>query len=387
MARAAFATFALAVAGWAQECTTCKNLHFVACRSCAAFESRVVLCSVAAACRLCAGTSTTLCLHCKAPGNDAPILRVRQRRADLAQAFLREHFALLAAHQLDERLVLQCRTEHFTVLYGVERLDDCAAVTRHDQLHLYADRLEAVHARLTTVLGLDAAQPATPPRRIAILTDEQDVRRLGAAWCGIELQGLGAVCAEPGAAVLWQTRAHRSDASLHRLVVHTAAQLIVGQQLPPDQVDQLGYGWLEAGLAHWCEAEFAGGVCENFTVLERPQPPRTFWGGDWRRAVRALLDSGKLPALADLLATERSDFDFAQHAAVFAFVDHLVQAVAVPTTGTAAAKAEPGPLAAILRAARAGTVSPKAVTEVLRTDLGPVEASFHAFVQNHYSAR
>lgn len=88
----------------------------------------------------------------------------------------------------------------------------------------------------------------------------------------------------------------------------------------------------------------------------------------------------KCPHLADLFATEESDFDPEQHALAFAFVAWLGTSAAAPTTG-AERVASPAPLATLLAAAKAGRTAATAVPAVLHADLAAVETRFREFVR------
>jgi len=235
------------------------------------------------------------------------------QRRELAQALRTAHRDLATTLRFDERAVPMCRTPHLTLLFGVEKLAGCPEDELHGQLHLFADRLEALHAQLAVVLALDATAPAEP-LRVALLSDERTARRVARTWCGgVEMQGLGTIDVERGVAVLSATRAHGTDAALHGVLAHVLARLVLGRLVTPRQRDELGYGFLDAGLAHWCEMRCAGRA-ENFCVLDRLERPREYHGGDSGRAARGLLDRTALPSLERLLVTGCSDFDFADHA-------------------------------------------------------------------------
>jgi hypothetical protein len=156
--------------------------------------------------------------------------------------------------------------------------------------------------------------------------------------------------------------------------------LLLAQALPDLDPDATGYGWFAAGLAHWLEAEQAGGRCENFAFQGHPQVPRSFQGGEWRSGVRELLEQGRLPPLAELVRTEQSDLDFVQHAQAFALIDLLLAASPAPVTPSPVTTA---PLQRIFEAARAGKRGEATLAEML----GDADARLQAFVKERYPRR
>jgi hypothetical protein len=370
-----------------QPCTSCGGALTVVCPKASKFEAEVIACSVAAACRTCEGAGALPCPVCKpAPTDDA--MRELVRRRELARALQGEHQALVKANELGANTAMQCRSSSFLLLWDARAIGSNGAGARHAQMHECMRVLGGMRARVAELLDEDTAQVLTLPLRIAVVVDEDAGARMARSWCGLEWQGQGVACPNKISAVVMQSGLPRDAVALHGVVVHAAAHLLLGQRLSAELRDELGYGWLDAGFAHWCEAEFAAGARQSCCVLERLQAPREFQNGNWRQAVRAMVDAGTLPALSELLAVERSDLDLAQHAIAFAFVDFLVQGVAAPVThDVAKAGRAPAPLRALVDAARRGERSEMALAAVLHRDLAGVETAFREFVRAKYEAR
>lgn len=271
------------------------------------------------------------------------------------------------------------RTPHFELTLFVDRIEACPVNTRDDQTRLYGERLEALCARLHAELGLAAPPDVVTPWRLVVLDDERLARAAARSVCRRDLQGAGVIAGVEGAAVLWPDRGQCRDGALWRLLAHAATQLVVARALPLRQQDELGYGWLAHGIAHRMTTELPDGLVDTFVVGDVVMPPARCFGGAFRPAAAGLLQRGRLPALADLLATEARDFDFAQHVAALALVDWLAGTAAAPITGPVASAPAP-PLARLLAAAQRGTRSADAIVATLGGDLAASAARWQAFV-------
>jgi hypothetical protein len=382
---AAFAALACAMApAQAQApapCATCGGKGLVPCRACAAVEADCVVCTVAAACPRCQGALATACPGCA----DRAAQDGLQRRRAEAQQFVAAGRELLAQCRVDAGTAMQCRTPHFDLLFAVGRIDGAPSADPHAQMHLFAQRLERLHARCVALFG---AGPGGERVRLAVVKDGKEAQAACLLFTGVEMQGAGGASrgSKPSGVLLWGA-ASGKDPALHRALVHLTAHLLLAQALPDVEPDAPGFGWLDEGLAHWLEADLVDGRCENCCILGRPQPPRQFWNGDWRTGARELLEAGQLPSVAALLATDASDLDLAQHAAAFALVDFLLCKRAAAVT-PAAEKPPPAPLQRLLAAARAGTRADAALAAALDRPVldgkgAGVDGEFRDFVRRY----
>jgi hypothetical protein len=352
----------LAVTVTAQTCASCAGTGELHCRSCLV-ERDCVWCSVAAACSRCRGALAIACPDCRVGA------AAEAARANAAAAERDTFRTALAAAGVDGTDLLRCRTAHFELIAAPGRLGTLA--DPHLVLHRCAEWLEAMRSRLLEQFG--KPDPPPGPCRVVLVRDARLARRLTAAWTGREAQGLGGSGGDPTTVVL-QMEASSSEAGLRRLLAHhTAHRLLAGYRL-----QERGYGWLDVGLAHWLEADQGEGRCEHFCLQGRPQPPRQFYGGDWRAGARTLLDEGQLPTLPTLLACESDRFDFALHAHALLLVDFLLAQSSAPVTH--GGKPPPPPLVQLLAG---GVERPAAVVlpEVLGRDLVTIDLGMQEFLR------
>jgi hypothetical protein len=241
-------------------------------------------------------------------------------------------------------------------------------------------RLEDVVAEVRRMLGHHAMRlPAT--LRVVLCTEDRVTRRLCRGFVGTEAQALGAFGGTPPTLVL-QVPTTADAVDLRRLFAHSLATLA----LESWRLDRSGLGWLQVGCAHSVEARFGDGLCENFVLQGHPQTPRRFHGGDWRTGVRELLEAGSLPALADVVARDADEFDFAQHALAFAMVEFLLRQSAPTVTGGERV-AEAPPLERLFDAGLPATPGVERLVHVLGKGLPAIERDLHAFVRSSYPRR
>jgi hypothetical protein len=320
------------------KCATCGGDGLVACGSCDAGEREVEQCSATLACKGCGGARAAPCAACDMGHGAGAALDARRAAA-------REW---LAARQQatgfgGKAAAVHVRTAHFELCLAGAPAE--AADELHRAAHRCAAELETLRALLVEKLGGDAAAGVVPGTRaqVAIVRERAAAARLAADWAGVELQGLGKLRgdAAPALVLLREPKLVPDDAALQRLLAFHGARLVLAPLFGVP--DERGGGWLESGIAHWCEAEIAGGRCMSFAALDWPQPPQRFWDGDWRTGARALLEQDRLPTLADVVGRDTEDLDFAQHVTVFAFVDWLLAAGTAPAiTGGAQQQAAAG---------------------------------------------
>lgn len=168
--------------------------------------------------------------------------------------------------------------------------------------------------------------------RLVLLRDGDDARRVARRMVGLELHGL-AVLGFDGrnaAGLRLDAREVGDGDALRGLVAHVVTRLLLVQRLGSSP-GEAGHGWIEAGVVARFEAR-AGveqGVAARPNLFvgfgERVWRPASAYGrGDWALAAREQLESGRLPALVDLVALPPEEMDLEAWAAARAFVEFLL---------------------------------------------------------------
>lgn len=339
-------------------------------------EQQVLFCSVAADCRAC----------------DGALEKGAREEAIQRRALVRRWRRGIAADHLEaaDGGALLLRTENVDLVFAPGRVTGGPERSPHGLLHLYGRRIERIRAAVLRDLGWTASDlvPAPDPARTAagvgagprgpvtdritvcILAEGAVHRRAVRRRHGLESQGVGSrrTDGEMELLLLRDDALFPDDDALHRAVVHHGVHLLIARVAPAGALE--GTGWLAAGLAHHFEARLVDGTCANTCHHGRPQPPSSFWNGDWEKAARVLVaaadeQEGKPSWLRVLLEKRLDDLDLADRAVALALVRFLEVSQGVGGEG----------LGRMVVAAKRG-----AGPEELLRPLGGIEAARSAFV-------
>lgn len=330
----------------------------------------VRFCSVAAGCKSCSGALAVACRQCRDSGAEAAL----QARRKLVAEWLekrRQH----ADDAVGHRTLLHLETEHCDLVSGLGALQvGKQKLDPHAVLHLYGQRIEALCADFRTLFELTEAD--MPGRlRVYLFRQQKDHGVIGPRETGLGNAGSTGLKQMGPAFVysMWQDpRSVAADEALHRNVVHNVTHLLLSQALPVQWIGNRKHGWLDEGLAHWFE-DRTNGKCTNYCYEEVLTVPGAGWkNGVWRPHVRKLLESGELPSFAHLSTRNTDQLTFEEHAAAFAWVDHLI-------TAHGGAR-----LRDLVRALKAGQPTREALQAVYGHNPLTIEAPFHAWIREHY---
>ncbi|MBL8754001.1 MAG: hypothetical protein JNK15_11945, partial [Planctomycetes bacterium] len=163
------------------------------------------------------------------------------------------------------------------------------------------------------------------------------------------------------------------DEAVHRNLVHSVTHLLLSQMKPALFLGNRKHGWIDEGVAHWFEDKLVG-KCTNFCFEEvLLQPGTGFKGGQWRPAVRKLVDEGKVVTFAELSSKNTDQLTFVEHALAFAYVDFLVVGHGGPKFRD------------LLRLVKGGTETRDALTKVYGWNPITIDAQFLPWVKANYS--
>lgn len=330
----------LAPASFAQEpapvapptCRKCESTGVLACKDhrgpLLELEHGVAACSVAIACRRCAGVLEIDCPACDRPDVAE---RLTARREELA-AWLAERRAHVDRFcKADD--IEHLRTEHvdLTFSFGGATVDK-RKLDQHERMHLYGERIEAVRRRFMAVLELSDADfpeigPDSSPRLdVNMFGDLRDMREMSPRLTGIGAMGnnIKLTGGIPVWCVVDDPRGMKNDIDVHRVVVHNVTHLLLSNMLPARELGPTGEGWLDEGIAHWFEME-VDGRCSTYCVEEAVLMPGTNWkNGSYRVGIRQLADAGALLSFVEVYQKNSDDLDLPENAHAYAWVDYLM---------------------------------------------------------------
>ena len=284
----------------------------------------VVHCSVAVECKVCAGALANDCKQCANPTVEQSLAQrqklgkewLAKRRETIDALTPREPFHHLATPHFDLAFTLKPAT------VGKDKLDT------HARLHLFGERLETLRATFLQVLEVPDAD--LPDRCTVVMNEEpKDHGILGPRLTGLGTAnsvGLKLMGPEYVFSMWNDKRSLPDDEAVHRNLVHNVTHLLLSQMKPAMFLGNRSHGWIDEGVAHWFEDKLVG-KCTNFCFEEvLMMPGAGFKGGQWRPAVRKLVDEGKAVTFAALSSRNTDQLTFVEHAFAFAYVDFLVTA-------------------------------------------------------------
>ncbi len=307
-----------------KKCRYCNTTGMVACedkvhgRVDLSMEGNMVLCTHVGECDTCNSLGRIVCDKCLRPDAAKRLARMHEKRA----AALVRHQELEAEMK---RKLPGGESEHFRLLWDIESMKiGRKRLDQHELLHLFADRMEQVHARYLEVLQVKEREiPDRSAMAVWWLPKDHDdaARRFcgGNASMGVKRMGPKPFFSTCG------TRSHfPSDEDLHRYLVHNAAHLLLSNHTPSKWMGQYkGGGWFDEGLASWFEIDL---VERAQTWCFQEQGTGGPWGkGKWRIAVRKLVQQDRQPSVATVLGRDVNTLQQAEQAIAFSLIDYLIQ--------------------------------------------------------------
>jgi hypothetical protein len=304
-----------------RRCARCKGRAWVECREHGkldlAHERDTLYCSVIDGCATCGGIGWQACAACDGGAQAAD---AQARRTFAAEARAR----LAALDTTMGRALRKAESAHFVLVWEMTGMK--VGKKPHDEhamLHLTLQRLEAVYADYTALLGV-ADEAFEKKSRVFVWYLPDDHKRASQAFCdmvapaGTKLMGL-----DPNYSVCGNNRFFKDDEQLHRNLVHCTAHLLFSHQYPPQWIGNLKGGWAEEGLAHLFE-ERGLGICDNYCYQEQ-NTRFDFQDGRFKPALRKLVEEEAMPSLAGVLQRNTDQLEPAEHAVALAVVEYLIE--------------------------------------------------------------
>lgn len=306
-----------------RKCRHCQTTGLVTCgdkvhgRTDLSMEGNMVLCTLVEDCPTCEGIGRIRCGRCKRPDMVRHIERLRERRAA----------ALVRHREFEAEMKLKLpggESEHFRLLWDLESVKvGRKRLNQHQLLHLFADRMEEVHARYLEVLHVKERE--IPDRiSMAVWWLPSDHANAARRFCGASASmGVKRMGPKPFFSACGNRSHFPSDEDMHRYLVHNAAHLLLSNQTPSRWMGQYkGGGWFDEGLASWFEIDL---VERAQTWCYQEQGVGGPWGkGKWRVAVRKLVQTGRQSSVATVLSRDVNTLEQAEQAIAFSLIDYLI---------------------------------------------------------------
>ncbi|MEM7308532.1 MAG: hypothetical protein AAF682_17755 [Planctomycetota bacterium] len=301
-------------------CGKCKRVGLLPCaehkKLDLSYAGDVLFCSFLADCESCGGTGLVDCPKCEHPEAVA--------RNDAKKAVVGERAEALAA--LDDamgRTLRKAESEHFVLVWEVDRLKvGRKKIGDHALLHLYLRRLEELYAAYTELLGVDDDQ-LEKKCEVFVWSDLQDHLKAGTEFCRFSQEaGTLSLGNEPKYSVVGLTKTRKTDAQLHRHLVHNVTHLLMSHQRPVTWVGNIRGGWADAGLAHYFEDKLFE-TCDNYCYKASNEIP-DYKGKAWRPMVRKLVEDEAAPAATEVFQQNTVSLTADHHLVSFSFMDFLL---------------------------------------------------------------
>ena len=305
-------------------CTYCKNRGVKPCKK----HSKKVLalendgvtefCSYVSSCETCEGPLHVHCYHCK---NDPAEALLNHNRNEFSEWRTER---TVKVEKLFRRKLLMASSKNFDIVWNLKRMTvGRNKMNPHEMVHLYLKRLEDLRSLFFKTLELKKGDVSCPVE-IYVWRFSQDqalaapkFTGMGSAGTGVKLMGVKCVFT-----MLYEKRTLRTDADLHRHLVHNVTHLLMANMSPIRWIGNLKGGWADEGLAHYFEF-MLDKKCTTY-CFEEVASNMNFKGGKWLVALRKRVAIGNVPSFA-LISTKNSDSLSAfEHAVAFSYIHYLL---------------------------------------------------------------
>jgi hypothetical protein len=319
---------------------------------------------VAAACETCVGTRRVPCPKCQTTATEAYASEQAAQRAWLATTRpYDEAFGRPLAH---------AESAHFDLVFDIPELDVEGGASRHGGMHVYLERLEALHAQVSADLGARDSDYLAPTR-VFLWSKEADQREASLRYTrqssSTESKLMGK---EPVVTIFYDKAWLHEEFELHQAVVHQVAHCLLSNVWDGIWPGNIRAGWLDEGFAHAYELALFGEVrhycyVESDTILDLER-------GSWEPPVRAAVDAGKAPGFLGVAGKNTTELLPAEQPFAWSYVDFV-------------RRAHPTALGPLARALKARQPLKDALAATLGLSPFQFEDAWREFVRARYAAK
>ena len=308
-------------------CIKCNSTGVLPCnkhpRSECELEGNVLYCSVFADCEKCRGLALIDCPRCDNKGAEAELEEKRKRFAARGEKLKWVDETWNEGRRGDPDVLRKVESEHFVLVWEMEGMKvGKRRLTPHEMMHLYVDRLEQI---LADYVEAFQTSPRDFSKKCAILVWYLESDQLAATvrFCGsTSKRGIKFLGSTPRYSVCASRQYFKNDELLHCNIAHSVGHLLLSHQNPSGWIGNKKYGWADEGLAHWFEDRYFG-RCRNYCYQETSNQV-DYKSGRYKPAVRKLVSTGKVPAVAQVFSRTSQELTPLEHAISFSYVDYLL---------------------------------------------------------------
>lgn len=269
------------------------------------------------------GLDWLVCEHCRAPAVQANAEREFEVLHGKRQKWLaerRKEVDELVGHPVDHLL-----TRHFTIAWDIPSIKvERRVVNRHEAMHLYAERMEALFQEIMELHGIDERRAPGNVHFLYLFEREKDARTAAATLTG---SGSGARSSKYGKQSRMVTfldkQRYKKDELFHQFLSHVVSHHIHNDvELMQNWLVER-YGWVFEGLAHYVEIRNFGppiAWCQREAGSDVVHWKSNGWEANVKRAVLA----GEQTPLADLIGKQAEQLTAKEHQFAWSYIDYLM---------------------------------------------------------------
>lgn len=264
------------------------------------------------------GLGWYVCPRCKAPAVQAAARAEFDNEFAARKKWLDERAAendTLLKHEM-----VHVQTRHFTISWGVPSIKvDRRVLRAHEAAHLYAERAEKLFADLVELHGLNEGSMRLSMIYISIPESPKDEAILRQH----RSNNAGLVYGNPGLLIDWYNKTLlKKDEEYHQHFVHMLSHLIHFSMLDASHWMVERYGWMQEGLAHYCELRWFD---NPNTWCYREASAQLNWSSKgWEANVKKALLTGEAPVFEEFMTKPSDALDAREHQFSWSYVDYLI---------------------------------------------------------------
>jgi len=270
------------------------------------------------------GMDWVICAKCRTPSVQASAKEDFDSEFGRRKKWLDERES--EADQPAGHRVEHIKTRHFLISFDLPKIKvKRKAYNTHQAIHLYAERLEELHAQMLMLHGITESSTSRQVHRIYIFERDLTAKRVGNHVMSAGM-GSGFRKTQYGPASVHITnrdrKTLRKDEQFHQALVHSVSHIITNEIGILKKWLTKRYGWVNVGMAHWFEVHNFG---PPITWCHQEQGAFMHWKSkSWEANVKKELLAGNAINFQEILGKSSETLDARAHQFSWSYVDYLM---------------------------------------------------------------